>query len=91
MVKIHLLVEPAPKLFLAKVMDSGYKIRGKRTRRVLRTTKVRSKVHTKTSNPGGSSNQPTKVNVKVKMTKSASHHDKECFAPWSKHNLWHPA
>ena len=36
--------------------------------------KVRSKVHTKTSNPGRSSNQPTKVKVKVKMTKSASHH-----------------
>ena len=36
--------------------------------------KVRSKVHTKTSNPSRSSNQPTKLKVKVKMTKSASHH-----------------
>ena len=36
--------------------------------------RLRSKVHTKTSNPGRSSNQPTKVKVKVKMTKSASHH-----------------
>ena len=36
--------------------------------------RVRSKVHTKTLNPGRSSNEPTNLKVKVKMTKSASHH-----------------
>ena len=37
MVKTHLRVEPAPKLFLAKVMGSRSEVRGKSTRRVLRT------------------------------------------------------
>ena len=37
MVKTYLRVEPAPKLFLAKVMGSRSEVRGKRRRRVLRT------------------------------------------------------
>ena len=41
----------------------------------IESKKPRSKVHTKTSKPGRSSNPPTKLKVKVKMTKSASHHD----------------